>query len=126
MGAPLDGIRVLDVSHAGPYAARMLSDLGADVVKVEAPNGGSTRQFGVKKHGVSDFFAQCNVDDGGTQRLIQSSYRFSSADSGVAGPAACRGEDNSEVLSDWHGLSEIEVAKLSELCVLEPEAVVEL
>ena len=56
----------------------------------------------------------------------QSPCRFSSADSGVAGPTARRGEDNSEVLSDWLGLSEIEVAKLPGLYVLESEAVVEL
>lgn len=46
--APLDGILVADFSRilAGPLAAQTLGDLGADVVKVEAPGGDDTRGWG--------------------------------------------------------------------------------
>ena len=41
----LDGIRVLDFTAmmSGPYATRLMADLGAEVVKIEPPEGGSIR-----------------------------------------------------------------------------------
>ena len=48
MPAPLSGLRVIELARilAGPWAGQTLSDLGADVIKVEAPEGDDTRRWG--------------------------------------------------------------------------------
>ncbi len=50
MSLPLEGIRVLDlgISTAGPYSARFLADLGAEVIKVEPCNGENSRSLGLR------------------------------------------------------------------------------
>jgi CoA:oxalate CoA-transferase len=59
---PLQGIRVLDVSTflAGPYAATLLGDLGADVIKVEPPSGDESRHLGPERGGERAPFVAVN------------------------------------------------------------------
>lgn len=63
MQSPLTGMKVLDLSQimAGPYCTMVLADLGADVIKVEKPNGGDdSRQMGPYVNGESACFAHIN------------------------------------------------------------------
>ena len=60
---PLAGIRILDLSIAltGPYAAALLGDQGAEVIKVERPGiGDLARWVGVSVNGVSALYQACN------------------------------------------------------------------
>jgi crotonobetainyl-CoA:carnitine CoA-transferase CaiB-like acyl-CoA transferase len=61
---PLAGIRVLDFSQvlAGPYTTRVLAELGADVIKVEAPAGDLTRVIAPKHdRGESGLYTWANL-----------------------------------------------------------------
>jgi CoA:oxalate CoA-transferase len=60
---PLDGIKVVDFSRilAGPYCTMILTDLGAEVVKIEEPRSGDeARGVGPFLNGVSAYFASLN------------------------------------------------------------------
>ena len=60
---PLSDVVVIDFTHviAGPFAARILADLGATVIKIETPERGDTAR-GTPPHdeGISHFFAAVN------------------------------------------------------------------
>ncbi|WP_223476187.1 CaiB/BaiF CoA transferase family protein [Oricola indica] len=64
---PLEGLRVLELARilAGPWVGQTLADLGADIIKVESPEGDDTRQWGppfIERDGDSSaaYFHACN------------------------------------------------------------------
>jgi crotonobetainyl-CoA:carnitine CoA-transferase CaiB-like acyl-CoA transferase len=61
--APLEGMRVLDFSImlAGPYCARLLADVGAEVIKIEPPEGDDMRLRTPLRYGHSAYFGQLNA-----------------------------------------------------------------
>jgi len=61
MPGPLDGVRVLDLTTmvSGPLATMMLADQGADVIKIEPPQGELMRKVGVNNRGMTASFL-CN------------------------------------------------------------------
>lgn len=62
MTAPLAGFRVIEFGNllAAPYACLLLADLGAEVIKVEPPEGDLARRFGPFVGGESTFFLAVN------------------------------------------------------------------
>jgi CoA:oxalate CoA-transferase len=59
---PLSGVRVIDLTRilSGPFCSMLLADLGADVVKIEAPGGDPVRTQGHSVNGLSWYFVGFN------------------------------------------------------------------
>src|SRR5262249_31829765 len=77
---PLDGVRVLELARyqAGPRGGMILSDLGAEVIKIEPPGGEETRTHPPMVRGQSVYFSVynrgkksvcLNLRDAGGQRV---------------------------------------------------------
>lgn len=59
----MDGVRILDLTSVlmGPYASQLMAEMGADVIKVEAPEGDIVRQIGnARNPGMSGLFLTAN------------------------------------------------------------------
>ena len=58
----LAGVRVIDLTRvlAGPFCTQLLADMGADVIKIEGPDGDLMRRTGTVREGLSWYFAQFN------------------------------------------------------------------
>ena len=62
-GGPLEGVRVIDLTSVlmGPFASQNLGEMGADVIKIEAPQGDLVRQIGPARHaGMGPVFLNAN------------------------------------------------------------------
>ncbi len=63
MSGPLEGLKVVDLTRvlAGPFCTMLLSDLGAEVIKIERPGtGDDSRAFGPYQNGESAYFMSIN------------------------------------------------------------------
>lgn len=64
MPGPLDGIKILELTAVvlGPWACQMLGDMGADIIKIEAPYGDSNRSLGDFRNtkGMAALYLTCN------------------------------------------------------------------
>jgi crotonobetainyl-CoA:carnitine CoA-transferase CaiB-like acyl-CoA transferase len=63
MAGPLAGVKILDCTSVvlGPWASQQIADLGADVIKIEPPEGDTTRQLGPRRNeGMAAFYLGCN------------------------------------------------------------------
>ena len=63
MTGPLAGVRVVEITSVilGPFAAQILGDLGAEVIKIEPPSGDTTRHIGPRRNpGMSSMFLGSN------------------------------------------------------------------
>ncbi len=112
----LDGLRVLDLSNqlSGPYCAMLLGDLGADVIKVEHPDGGdNARQGAPHVHGESAPFMTVFTDPhvkaremavevdharAGRTRVLGIPFKLSQTPGAVRRPAPTLGQHTDEIL----------------------------
>ena len=62
MAGPLDGYRVVEIAEgvAGPYTAMSLGDAGADVIKIEPPDGDRSRDWAPASGDASALFRALN------------------------------------------------------------------
>ena len=59
---PLTGIKVLDLTRfvSGPFCTMLLTDFGADVIKVESRDGNPSRVIGITSEGENPYFVNLN------------------------------------------------------------------
>ena len=78
---PLHGVKVLDLTNmlSGPYCTRLLADLGAEVIKIEPPQGDHNRGRRPMRDGHSSFFGQLNCGKKSVVLDLKSAHGIASA-----------------------------------------------
>ncbi len=107
MSGPLAGVQVLSFGRAlaGPYAAMLLADLGAEVIKIEEPgDGDQARTMGPFHRGLSSYFLSNNRG----KKSISLNLRNEKAREVVRGPLPAMDvlERRKEVIATRHLCSE--------------------
>ena len=93
MAGPLDGIKVIELSTwvAGPAAAALMRDMGADVIKVEAPSGDALRHFNLRNLGYdTDLDTAFQLDNRGKRSVC---VNLENADGAALVARLCRDAD---------------------------------
>ena len=115
---PMRGIRVLDFSNmmAGPYCTRLLGDMGAEVIKVEPPEGDHNRARRPVRNGVSSFFGHLNCG----KRSVVLDLKTSEGLNAAHALAAC----SDVVVENWRpGVAERLRVGYGDLAALKPDLV---
>jgi len=109
----LAGVRVLELGNlvSAAYAAKLMADLGAEVIKVEEPQGDHARRRGPFPGGAPH-------PEVGVQTHTGIPWRLTNAPNGVRKAAPVLGVDTDTVLREVLGHTDAEISKLKEQRVL--------
>jgi crotonobetainyl-CoA:carnitine CoA-transferase CaiB-like acyl-CoA transferase len=126
MGGPLERLKVLDIATiiAAPFAATLLADYRAEVLKIEMPGqGDGVRSFPPFKDGKPLWWKTANRNKKfatldlrtpeGLALFKQMLPRFTVDRAQLRNSASDVGQDNCEIYQDWLGLSEEQLDQLA-------------
>jgi len=108
----LTGLVIVEIAGrpAGEYAAKLLADFGAEVIKVEPPGGAPTRHMGPFKNGESALFAYLNTNKKSVVLDLENKEDRAALDRLLARANGLI-DDHDEVWGALHGLTSSEVAE---------------
>jgi len=102
MTGPLEGIKVVEISmfQQGPVAGMRLGDLGAGVIKIEAPSGDPARGFMDPQAMSNNYFIEVDHPEWGKTKVAGFPWDFSETPASWRRRAPRLGEPTNEILSE--------------------------